>query len=206
MDNPKDSLAATTSTPDKPLPVLAPSTPSQERSRSITQDVSSEGEHNFSTFDEAKSIGMPERPRILTRRSTTQTQYVDMLLHLDKIPMFHNILAAFFTWVLLAGYIVFPVTFNKIGKGNTESSNSTAAHALATIRNVHWLYVAAVACGVGVLGCLWLWWKYRKNYVWVINRLFVPAFMNSIAGLLSTLANIYSAQDGTSLPLRATEL
>ena len=64
-------------------------------------------------------------------------------------------------------------------------------------RNIPLLYIAAFACGIGVFGCLWLWWAHRRNYVWVINRIFLPALMNSIAGLISTLVNIYSAQDGT---------
>lgn len=58
------------------------------------------------------------------------------------------------------------------------------------------LYVAAFACGVGVFGCVWLWWVWRKNYVWVVNRIFGPALMNSLAGLVGTVVNVYSAQDG----------
>jgi hypothetical protein len=62
--------------------------------------------------------------------------------------------------------------------------------------NAPLLYVAGFACGIGVLGCTALWWKWRKNYVWVINRIFLPALMNSVAGLISTLVNVYSARDG----------
>lgn len=122
-----------------------------------------------------------------------------MLLELDNVPRLHNILASFFTWILLAGYIVFPATFNKLQTDedlDKEANSALKAHALETVRNVPLLYVAAFACGVGVIGCLWLWWTHRKNYVWVINRIFLPALMNSIAGLISTLVNIYSAQDG----------
>lgn len=58
------------------------------------------------------------------------------------------------------------------------------------------LYIAAFACGIGVVGCLSLWYAHRKNYVWVINRIFLPALLNSVAGLISTIVNVYSAQDG----------
>ncbi|KAF3008404.1 hypothetical protein E8E13_001331 [Curvularia kusanoi] len=121
-----------------------------------------------------------------------------MLLGLDHVSPLHNILASAFVWILLAGYIVFPATFNSLQKESYDDKANTRlkAEVLATARNVPLLYVAAVACGVGVLGCIWLWWKHRANYVWVINRIFLPSLLNSIAGLVSTLVNVYSAQDG----------
>ena len=67
------------------------------------------------------------------------------------------------------------------------------------------MYVAAIACGFGVLGCIGLWLRHRKNYVWVINRIFLPTFMNSLAGLISTIVNVYSAQSGQySITARVT--
>lgn len=121
-----------------------------------------------------------------------------MLLGLDDVSPFHNILASLFVWILLAGYIVFPATFNKLQKDDLDAKADTdlKQQALDTVRNVPLLYIAAFACGIGVAGSLWLWWKHRKNYVWVINRIFLPALLNSIAGLISTIVNIYSAQDG----------
>lgn len=41
----------------------------------------------------------------------TQTRYVRMLLALDEISPLFNVLASFFTWVLLAGFVLFPGTF-----------------------------------------------------------------------------------------------
>ncbi|KAF1961983.1 hypothetical protein CC80DRAFT_488356 [Byssothecium circinans] len=150
----------------------------------------------------------PERPGLQRRRTTAQTRYIDMLLELDDVPQLHNILASAFTWILLAGYIVFPATFNKLKTDkdlDEKANNGLKAHALATARNIPFLYIASFACGIGVLGSLWLWYKHHKNYVWVINRVFLPALMNSIAGLISTLINIYSAQEGQfSITARAT--
>jgi len=140
----------------------------------------------------------PQRPELQRRGTTVSTRYIDMLLGLDHVSPFHNILASLSVWILLAGYIVFPATFNKLQKETYDEKADTdlKKHALNTVRNVPLLYVAAFACGLGVAGCLWLWWKHWKNYVWVINRIFLPALLNSIAGLVSTLVNIYSAQDG----------
>lgn len=39
------------------------------------------------------------RPNILNRTNSVQTRYMNMLLGLDTIPRFHNILASFFTSV-----------------------------------------------------------------------------------------------------------
>jgi hypothetical protein len=141
----------------------------------------------------------PHRPALQRRRTTARTRYIDMLLGLDTVSPLHNILASLSVWILLAGYIVFPATFNKLQARASDSSasNTLQAHALSTVRNVPLLYVAGVACGVGVLGCVVLWWKHRGNYVWVINRIFLPALLNSLAGLVGTFVNVYSAQDGT---------
>ena len=121
-----------------------------------------------------------------------------MLLGLDAVSPLHNILASLSVWILLAGYIVFPATFNSLQKASYDANADTKlkSEALQTARNLPLLYVAAVACGIGIAGCVWLWWTHRKNYVWVINRIFLPSLLNSVAGLVSTLVNVYSAQDG----------
>lgn len=43
---------------------------------------------------------------------------------------------------------------------------------------------------------IWLWIRYRTNYVWVINHIFLPGCLNSLAGLVSTMVNVYSQQGG----------
>lgn len=143
----------------------------------------------------------PTRPALQRRQTTARTRYIDMLLGLDHVSPLHNILASACVWILLAGYIVFPATFNSLQKSSFDDKADTKlkAEALATARNLPLLYVAAVACGVGVMGSVWLWWKHRQNYVWVVNRIFLPSLLNSVAGLVSTLVNVYSAQDGMYL-------
>ncbi|KAF2678214.1 hypothetical protein K458DRAFT_464136 [Lentithecium fluviatile CBS 122367] len=207
----KPKPATSPTSPTKPLPARTPSTRFQEPVRAPSQSKRSASniQRSVSTKSTAStSKKPPERPGLQRRRTTAQTRYIDMLLGLDAVSRWHNILASASTWILLAGYIVFPATFNKLqtDKDLDEKANSALkAHVLKTARNVPLLYVAAFACGIGVLGCLWLWWAHRKNYVWVINRIFLPALMNSIAGLISTLVNIYSAQDGQySVTARAT--
>jgi hypothetical protein len=191
----KDSASVTTPV-QKPILARTPSTRIQEPHRTSSHTSSKPRvQHGVSTASKPEK---PRRPDLQRRRTTARTRYIDMLLGLDHVSPFHNILASLSVWILLAGYIVFPATFNTLQKDKYDDKADTELeqHALDTVRNVPLLYVAAFACGLGVAGCLWLWWQHRKNYVWVINRIFLPAMLNSIAGLVSTLVNIYSAQDG----------
>jgi hypothetical protein len=43
-----------------------------------------------------------------------RTRYVNMLLALDDIPQMFNMMASFFTWILLAGFVLFPGTFTSL--------------------------------------------------------------------------------------------
>ncbi|KAF9235406.1 hypothetical protein BU15DRAFT_64855 [Melanogaster broomeanus] len=102
------------------------------------------------------------------------TEYASMLLALDDIPSYCNLLAAFFnvTWILLAGFVLYPVT-------------SVPLYGIA--------WVCSTIGGAGLLG---LWWTWRDNYVWTVNHIFIPGLLNSLAAMLSTLASVYGAQRG----------
>ncbi|KAH5469558.1 hypothetical protein HBI22_195600 [Parastagonospora nodorum] len=193
-DDRKDSASVVRASTTKSAPTHRPSTRTQDPPRRSSHTSYQPHVYRGASIKAEK----PQRPELQRRSTTARTRYIDMLLGLDHVSPFHNILASLSVWILLAGYIVFPATFNKLQKGNYDEKADTdlKKHALETVRNVPLMYVAAFACGLGVAGCLWLWWKHRKNYVWVINRIFLPALLNSIAGLVSTLVNIYSAQDG----------
>jgi len=138
----------------------------------------------------------PIYPNGLDRQNSVQTRYMDMLLALDTIPRLHTILAAFFTWILLAGFIIFPGTFTALGSLQGEQSASEATqYFFKSVKNVPLLVIAGVCCGIGVAGMLWLWWTWRKNYVWLLNKIFLPGCLNSLAGVISTLINVYTQQD-----------
>lgn len=139
------------------------------------------------------------RPGNLNRQNSVQTRYMDMLLSLDTIPRLHNILASFFTWLLLAGFLVFPGTFTSIASlGNDPNIHSqTAAKILRSVKHVQLLVVAGVCSGFGAGGMICLYWRWRQNFVWLLNKIFLPGCLNSFAGLISTLINVYSQQGGT---------
>ncbi|KAF8201176.1 hypothetical protein K438DRAFT_1582091 [Mycena galopus ATCC 62051] len=136
----------------------------------------------------------PPTRRGLQRADSQNTRYMNMLLALDGIPRLHNMLAAFFTWILLAGFILLPGTFTNLQ--SKEGTNGDETELIDAVQHVP-LFVIAFACsGIGVLGMLWLWWRWNQNYIWLNNRIFLPGALNSLAGIISTLVNVYSAQHG----------
>jgi hypothetical protein len=101
---------------------------------------------------------------------------MNMLLDMDNIPRLHNILASFFTWILLAGFVIFPGTFTSIQQLDSDpkvQSSQTAETILQSVKNVPLLVVAGICCGIGAGGMCWLWWTWRMNYVWLLNRIFL---------------------------------
>ena len=100
-----------------------------------------------------------------------------MLLGLDSVPSSHNLLAAFCTWILLAGFIVVPGTFASIDHSKQlqqGAKNSKVEHAvLESVKHASLMVVAGLCCAVGGAGMIWLWWRWRHNYVWLINKIFL---------------------------------
>lgn len=141
---------------------------------------------------------VPRRPtKGLHRENTLQTRYMEMLLSLDKIPRLHNILASFFGWLLLAGFVVFPGTFTSLQQLSTDVVGSAAANVILDhVQNLPLVIIASVACGLAVLGLLWLCVRWRHNYVWLLNRIYLPGATNSLAGLISSLVTVYTQRDG----------
>lgn len=125
---------------------------------------------------------------------------MEMLLQLDLVPRIHNILSAFFGWLVLAGFVVFPGTFTSIEKLSTDPDLAaelpTAGAILDRAQNLPLLIVAAVACGLGALGLLWLTFRWRNNYIWLLNRIFLPSTTNALAGLISSLITVYTQNNG----------
>ncbi|ROV88044.1 hypothetical protein VMCG_10403 [Cytospora schulzeri] len=139
--------------------------------------------------------GVPQRPTNTFKR--LNTRYMEMLLSLDKVPRIHNILASFFGWLVLAGFVVFPGTFTSI-KDLSEHPGlaAEASSILDHVQNIPLLIVAAVCCGIGAIGLLWLVFHWRRNYVWLLNRIFLPGATNALAGFISTLVTVYSQNNG----------
>ncbi|RXW24374.1 hypothetical protein EST38_g1469 [Candolleomyces aberdarensis] len=130
------------------------------------------------------------------------TRYVSMLLALDDIPPYWNLLASFFTWILLAGFLLFPGTFTSWREEQAQATGAAGVTddvkraVLGAVDHVPLFVIAFLCSGLGAVGMIGLSYRWAANYIWILNKVFVPGFLNSLAGLLSTLANIYGAQGG----------
>ena len=80
------------------------------------------------------------------------TDYMNMLLKLDKIPTLHNILVDAFTWLLLAGFVVILGTFTSIVNSHTLQTGARKAGkaVVKTVQNLPLLRVTTACCGISV--------------------------------------------------------
>ncbi|KAH7363985.1 hypothetical protein BKA65DRAFT_490136 [Rhexocercosporidium sp. MPI-PUGE-AT-0058] len=134
--------------------------------------------------------GIPKKPPIASR-------YINMLLHIDEIPWWHSTLASLFTWLLLAGYVILPGAFTSIRNSRVLSEEAGAAGKAVVKAAQTWpvLTVASVCCVGGASGMCWLWVKWRNNYIWLLRKIIEPGMLNSLAGLITTIVNVYTARD-----------
>jgi len=77
-----------------------------------------------------RSASPPPAPRHMT------TGYMNMLLALDDIPRLDNLLSNFFTWILLAGFVLFPGTFSSIENVSDDNLNETEQHILLKVKHL----------------------------------------------------------------------
>ncbi|KAM0269042.1 hypothetical protein ACHAQH_009847 [Verticillium albo-atrum] len=95
----------------------------------------------------------------------------------------------------LALYISFP---EDEGFVSYESANLNWRQDIeakqVSVQNVRLRPLAGVLCGLGVVGTCWLWWKWQRNYVWLIAQ--VPGVSHSLVALFSVVISIATSQDG----------
>jgi hypothetical protein len=125
---------------------------------------------------QAKDLYWPltqEEKREAYQVPTMQTPYMVMSLQANEAPRLDNLLAAVYSWITLAGFIVLPGTFTSLG--NSESLGDIKGGKLVqdAVHNIPLLPLAGICCLVGTIGSCWLWWKWRKNYVWLVGRIFL---------------------------------
>jgi hypothetical protein len=109
----------------------------------------------------------------LTEENTPpQSRYMRMFLELDTVPWLQNILASLSTWLLLAGYTVFPGTFTSIRNSQAlENAGRTGKIIVKTFQNLPLLVVAALFCATGASGMSWFGWKWQDNYMLLLNKI-----------------------------------
>ncbi|EIW75734.1 hypothetical protein CONPUDRAFT_65699 [Coniophora puteana RWD-64-598 SS2] len=147
--------------------------------------------------DAEKGTTSQQRPPLPPTSSSglaAQTRYVNMLLALDDIPELFNMGASFATWILLAGYVLFPGTFDTLSSQQGLGSAETLL--VNAVTDIPLFVIAWICTGIGAVGMCYLWWRWQNNYIWLCNRIFLPGLLNSLAGIISTLTSVFGAQHG----------
>ena len=103
--------------------------------------------------------------------------WIKMKIEVPKIYLgilYANMLASLFTWLLLAGFIVLPVTFASIRNSRALDDIGKARKVVfGAVQNIPFLWVAGTCFVCGVIGLSWLWWENRSNYIWLTDRIFM---------------------------------
>jgi hypothetical protein len=102
---------------------------------------------------------------------TMQTPYTVMLVEANEASTWDNVRAAFWPWLTLAGFVVFPGTFTSLQNSKSLKDSQSGKLVQYTVKNVPLLPFAGVCCLFGIVETLRIGWKWRKNYVWLNSRI-----------------------------------
>lgn len=151
------------------------SSPSFSRSSTFICGSSPRTSMNKSAIeqDTITSVGATDPVTSNGTQPSLSSRYLDMLVKVDETPFIRNIFASLFTWLLLAGYIVFPGAFTSLSNANDLNKFGNVGKAVLTDIQKSLLWVAGVCCILSALGIGWLWRKCRANYVWLEYNLFL---------------------------------
>lgn len=119
---------------------------------------------------------------------------MNMAMSTQRIPRTHNILSNLFAWMMLLAFIIAPANFCSPEDAARSSQGVDASEAYKRIPSVPLLAVSCTMFGVGTLGMLWLALCWRRNFIWMMNRIYLPLMLNSLAGLIASLV-IVDIQD-----------
>lgn len=123
-----------------------------------------------------------------------------MLLNLHKIPRAHNIFANLFAWLVLVAFVIAPCNFTgfpadrSLMVNDSDELSSIPLTTTATLNKIPSIPLLAVCCAcfvLGILGMLWLAVYWRRNYIWLMNRIYLPLILNSLAGFIATMVIVH---------------
>jgi hypothetical protein len=113
----------------------------------------------------------------LRESGLSTNRWTDMKLeepHIYLRILYANMLASLFTWLLLAGFMVIPVTFASLRSSRALSSIGKAGRdAFNAIQHMPFLAIAGICFFIGVGGLSYIWWDNKKNYIWLTERVFL---------------------------------
>jgi hypothetical protein len=104
---------------------------------------------------------------------STLTPYMAMSVQATQAPKRQSVYAAGFSWLVLAGFVVLPNTFTSLRDSDHLDSTASGKALQSAVRHVQILPLACVLCCIGTAGSCWLWWRWRRNYVWLTSQIFL---------------------------------
>lgn len=115
----------------------------------------------------SSEVGEVKKPHV--------TEYTKQLLQFSDLPFYEGWGVAFASWLLLAGFVVFPGTFTNLKQLNLNGQPFGAAGQwlISKIQNLPLLGVACVCSGLGALGLLLFWLRWRHNYISITEKVFL---------------------------------
>ncbi|KAF7311163.1 hypothetical protein MKEN_01017500 [Mycena kentingensis (nom. inval.)] len=123
------------------------------------------------------------RPLKLRTAPEMNTRYVHMLVDMENIRPFYKVLAHLATWLLLAGFVLAPGTFAPPANEDEEDSFGSEL-----TKHMSLLVISWIITGIGALSMTGLWFRWRKNYLWIHDALFIPGMLHSLAGVVSSIS------------------
>lgn len=100
------------------------------------------------------------------KATKTSLTYTEMCTQSIEAPLRSNALAAFYSWITLAGFLVFPATFTSPQYDDTLRNIKGVQLVGSVVRRLP-LGVAITCCIFGILGTCVLWYLWRKNFIWL---------------------------------------
>lgn len=91
--------------------------------------------------------------------------YNEMVLQSNEISAYYNIAAAGLLWSMLAGILVLPGTFTSL----QETDNFLGS----MVQHIPLLPISAIFFCTGVVGLSLLWYKFQKNFIWLLQHIFL---------------------------------
>ena len=115
--------------------------------------------------------------RNLVPQPILMNDWIKMKIEVPRIYLgilYANMLVNLFTWLLLAGFIILPVTFSSIRNSRALDDIGKAGKAVfGAIQNIPFLWVVGTCFVFGVTGLSWLWWENRSNYIFLTDPVFL---------------------------------
>ena len=104
---------------------------------------------------------------------TVETPYMVMSVQAIEAPRLDNLLAAVFSWITLAGFIVLPGTFTSLETSDRLGNSISGKLVQEAAKNIPLLAFGIICCILGTIGSCFLWQKWRKNYIWLMMHIFL---------------------------------